>query len=308
MSEERASLALTVDVEGEWFELPGEQGSFDVGRVLEAVYHLEARLARLESRIEAKIPITWFIRCDDSVAATTGHASGLLQALKDFVARRMARGDEFGLHPHLYECSDGKWTSQANPEGQKGQLESAAEAWKKYFGSGPRLSRLGEAVMNNEIAGCLDGLGIEIDSSALSGRKRSDSGFQFDWTGTPTSAYRPSVPDYRRPARKDEAERRFVEVPFTMLPMLGPQDREPIWRYCNLSFFPNLIKNALMKVERPEFLVAVVHPHELLPGGKAHPLIAHQPTSLEENIGNIRAALGDLNFTLLSACVRGARE
>jgi hypothetical protein len=295
------TVALTVDVEGEWFELPGEQGSFDVNKVLEAVQNLEKLLDRIESRIETRVPITWFIRCDDSVAVSTGEASGLLQSLDSFILRRTAKGDEFGLHPHLYRFGEGKWASETDPDKQKKQIERAAIAWKSYFGSVPRLSRMGEAVMNNTIANTLDELGIEIDSSALASRKRFDNGFQFDWTSTPCSPYHPSMEDYRRPATDSEPAHRFIEIPFTMLPLLGSHDKEPIKRYCNLAFKPEVIQNAMRTINQPESIVAVVHPHELLLSSHQHPLIAHDPNSLEENIQNLSNILGGLDFTLLSA-------
>lgn len=301
-------IALTVDVEGEWFELPGEQGLFDIDRVLEAVQHLEKLLKFIETRIEAKVPITWFVRCDDSVAAATGQPSGLLQSLDSFILRRANKGDEFGLHPHLYRYDQGKWVSETNPDRQVEQIERASIAWGKYFGSGPKLSRMGEAVMNNSIASCLDKLGIEIDSSALSGRKRFDSGFQFDWTSTPNSPYYPSVEDYQRPAANGGAARHFTEVPFSMLSIHGPQDRAPIKRYCNLAFAPSLIKGAIQVMDKPEHFVALVHPHELLSSSQQHPLIAHDPNSLVENIQNMREIFCGLDFTLLSACARDACE
>jgi hypothetical protein len=294
-------IALTVDVEGEWFELPGEQGSFDINQVLNAVECLETVLDRIETRIESRIPITWFIRCDDSVAATTGEAWGLLQSLDSFIKRRTILGDEFGLHPHLYRLTQGKWESETNHEQQQAQVERAAEAWQSYFGSKPRLSRMGEAVMNNTLANCLSKLDIKIDSSALSNRKRFDSGFQFDWTGTPSLSYLPSVKDYRRPANNGEATHSFVEMPFTMLPIKASHDKEPIDRYCNLAFRPNLIKRAVQLIDPPENLVAVVHPHELLSGSHDHPIIAHKPTVLEENIFCLSNAFGDLDFTLLTS-------
>jgi hypothetical protein len=296
------AIALTVDVEGEWFDLPGEQGSFDPNQVLMAVEHLESLLARIEFRLGTSIPITWFIRCDDSVAAVTGEAAGLLQALDGFIQRRTNKGDTFGLHPHLYRLSQGKWGPETSPEKQQEQLERAALAWKKYFGARPKLSRMGEALMNNSLASCLDGLGIEIDSSALPDRKRFDSGFQFDWIGTPASPYHPSVEDYRRPAANQEVAHGFVESPFTMLPIFGPQDKQPIMRYCNLAFRPELIKHAAQSMEIPEYVTAVVHPHELLPSDQQHPIIAHSPTALEENILQLQHIFGDLDFTLLAIC------
>ena len=300
----RAAIALTVDVEGEWFELPSEQGSFDLNRVLEAVYNLEILLNRIESIIETQIPVTWFIRCDDSVAATTGEASGLLHALDKFIERRASRGDEFGLHPHLYRCSAGKWLPEAVPVMQTAQIERAATAWQRYFGITPILTRMGEAVMNNAIASCLDVLGIEIDSSALSSRKRFDNGFQFDWINTPASPYHPSVEDYRRPVIGYESPHRFIEIPFTMLPIKGPEDKEPIKRYCNLAFRPELIQSAIRSIDKPELMIAVVHPHELLISDQQHPIIAHDPTSIEKNIKNLRGILGNIDYILLSKSSR----
>jgi len=294
-------IALTVDVEGEWFELPGEQGVFDVNKVLSAVDNLETILERIEIKIGTRIPITWFIRCDDSVAATTGDVAGLLQSLDSFIKRRTVLGDEFGLHPHLYCINEGKWGSETNHDNQQVQVERAAEAWKKYFGSGPKLSRIGEALMNNTLAKCLSKLGVEIDSSALPDRKRFDSGFQFDWIGTPTLPYVPSEEDYRRPANNEEAAHSFIEMPFTMLPIMAIHDKAPINRYCNFAFRPNLMKNAMRLINRPRMIVAVVHPHELIHGNHNHPIIAHNPTSLENNIFSLIDIFGDLDFTLLTS-------
>ena len=268
--------------------------------MIAAVQHLELLLDRIESRIETPIPVTWFIRCDDSVAATIGEASGLLHTLDKFIERRSAKGDEFGLHPHLYRCIGGKWIPEDIPALQTEQIERAAMGWQRYFGSTPRLTRMGEAVMNNAIAKCLDGLGVEIDSSALSSRKRFDNGFQFDWTNTPASPYHPSVEDYRRPAIGDELSHRFIEVPFTMLPIKGPQDKESVKRYCNLAFNAELIQAAILTIEKPELIVAVVHPHELLISDHKHPLIAYDPTSIEINITNLRYIFGDIDYRLLS--------
>lgn len=296
------AMMLTIDIEGEWFALPGEQGTFDINKILAAVNNLEQLLDSIEIRIGSRIPITWFIRCDDSVAAATGEEAGLLNALDDFIQRRASIGDEFGFHPHLYCHSNGKWVPESKPDRQQEQIERAANAWKTYFGLLPRLSRMGEAVMNNTLAACLSKLGIEIDSSALPDRKRFDNGFQFDWTGTPTLPYNPSVYDYRRPANDGETAHSFVEIPFTMLPIMGREDKAPIKRYCNLAFKPELIKMGAKLVNNPENIIAVVHPHELLYNGNDHPLIAYNPASLEENIVHLTNIYCNLDFTVLTTC------
>ena len=294
------SLALTVDVEGEWFGLPGEQGSFELQRIVDAVRNLELLLDRIESGIGARIPVTWFIRCDDSVEAVTGEVSGLLQSLESFILRRSALGDVFGVHPHLYRLQQGQWVSETESDRQIEQVERAVRAWESYFGSLPVVSRMGEAVMNNILANAINELGIACDSSALAGRKRFDSGFQFDWTGTPPTPYHPSTRDYRRPAENGEAAYRFLEVPFTMLPITAPFDENPINRYCNLAFWPELIKSALQRMATPDKVIAVVHPHELLTSIQQHPLISHSSASLETNILNLTAVFGELKFVLLS--------
>lgn len=297
-------LSLTVDVEGEWFELPGEQGLFDVNKLHKALQNTEKLIDQIESRIETKVPVTWFIRCDDSVAKVTGKISGLLESLDNFILRRTAKLDEFGLHPHLYSFVRGSWISETDPNMQREQIERAADAWKSYFGYLPRLSRMGESLMNNTIAHTLSVLGLEIDSTALASRKRFDNGFQFDWTDTPNSSYIPSREDYRRPANKGESAHSFIEIPFTMLPIMGLHDDKPINRYCNLAFKSEIIKDAVMKINQPKNIVAVVHPHELLSSNYKHPLIAYNPDSLETNIENLSNIFGGLEFTLLSSCAQ----
>lgn len=297
------TFALTVDIEGEWIELPGEQGTFDLNRIIDAVHNLERLLERIESEIGVRIPVTWFIRCDDSVAATTGDASGLLRSLDSFIQRRARIGDGFGLHPHFYCLSQGRWSSETRPDKQLEQLERAAHAWKSYFGSMPLVSRMGEALMNNTLAAGLSKLGIEIDSSALPSRKRSDSGFQFDWSSTPAMPYRPALDDYRRPAVEGQPCQRFIEIPFSMLPINGPQDDHPIMRYCNLAFRPELVKSAAENMDAPKNVIAVVHPHELMLSRHEHPIIAHKPDALEQNIANLERIFGNLKFSLLTDVV-----
>lgn len=296
------SIALTVDVEGEWFELPGEQGTFDVARVKFAVEHLEQLLIQIEDELGVKVPVTWFVRCDDSVEQCTGEISGLLRALDGFISRRIAIGDDFGLHPHLYEFQNGKWVSEKNATKQCEQLERAAVAWEAFFGSSPDLSRMGEAVMNNTLASGIEKLGIKCDSSALSGRKRFDNGFQFDWVNTPNLPYHPSLVDYRRANTNNESSYGFTEIPFTMLPILGPFDKQPLHRYCNLAFRPELIECAINNMMIPDKIIAVVHPHELLLSKNSHPLIANKPASLKDNLTLLHKKT-NADFTLLKRLV-----
>jgi len=297
-------LFLTVDIEGEWINLPGEQSNFDVNEVVKAVVHLESLIKVIECNYKIKIPVTWFIRCDDSVASVTGKEEGLLLALDDFIRRRKVLGDEFGLHPHFYVYKDGVWQSEKNHQRQREQLYRAALAWKRYFGVSAKLSRMGEALMNNVISSSLVEIGVELDSSALVGRSRFDSGFQFDWTITPNTYYHPSTIDYRRPANMGEDSDKFIQVPFTMMPIKASYDASPIMRYCNLAYKNKIIKNVLKDLKKLDYVVMVLHPHELIEICDDHPLISHSPSALRENIESINRIFGGLNFALLSECLR----
>jgi hypothetical protein len=297
----QSTFALTVDIEGEWFQHPGEQGVFDVDRIIYAVKKLENVLELIELKIDKKIPITWFIRCDDSVAANTGEASGILQKLEKFIYRRLERGDEFGLHPHLYRLHEGKWLADIQLNLQIDQIERSTIAWQSFFGLRPKITRMGESVMNNSIASFLDIIGIVIDSSALSSRKRSDNGFNFDWSITPFEPYFPSVEDYRRPPKISESKRGFVEIPFTMLPIKGPNDRASIYRYFNLSYKPNLIEAAINCSEKKQSIISIIHPHELMTSQIQHPIISHNYSAVGDNINYLRKYYSELDYILLSA-------
>lgn len=296
-------FSLTVDVEGAWFDLPGEQGAFDESKIVDAVGRLEIQLFEIESVLGRKIPVTWFIRCDDSVAHALGCHEGLLSELDKFIDRRADAGDAFGLHPHLYRMVDSDWVSERDPAAQVRQIERSHRGWCRYFGSGPKLVRIGEALMNDEIAECLDTLEVSIDSSALPGRKRFDSGFQFDWSNTPETPYRPSVLDYRVPANLGAKGRSFVEVPFSMLAIKCAHDETPLNRYLNLAFHPELILDAIDRRAASEPIVAVVHPHELVDSRVEHPLISYSATSLSRNLLALEERLGCLNFVSLLNCV-----
>lgn len=300
----RKQLILTVDVEGEWYGLPGEQGYFDLEKIQFAVESLELLFMEIELNLGVRVPITWFIRCDNSVSVVTGRPEGLLHKLDKFIDRRLEKGDDFGFHPHLYKFDGCTWSSEMEPQRQQEQLVNSALAWKRYFGCLPSLSRMGEAAMNNLIADTISELGIKIDSSALPGRARTDNGFNFDWETTSKHAYFPSRTDYRIPAGIEGLPQNFLEAPFAMLPTKCSYDQKYVSRYLNLAFKSDVFLDALSGFEAISTSIAVLHPHELLNTNRPHPLISYDPKTLYSNIKNLENNFGGLNFNKLSSLIR----
>lgn len=295
-------IAITVDVEGEWYGFPGEQSDFKVEALARNLENLENSLNAIEDTLSIKIPITWFIRCDDAIAGQYGENTWLIGYLSDFIDRRSSKGDLFGIHPHLYSLRGDSWATTVEAGSQCDQIERAVIGWVKILGCIPKCSRIGEALMNDQIAELISEMGIKIDSTALPGRKRFDNGFQFDWEPTLNTPYYPSKADYRVTSSHLDGENlRFLEVPFTMLPMKSLTDNIFIRRYLNLAYKPNIVFEGLQmqEVHNQQKIISVLHPHEIGICNKKHPLISYDLNSIGENISNLTKTYGSLKFILL---------
>jgi len=305
------AFAFTVDVEGAWQDLPQEQANFDPAPITAAVELLEAEISRLEVFFSKKIPVTWFFRCDDSVAHSMGCQEGLLLHFREFIERRKNCGDAFGLHPHFYKLSDNSssgWDIETSPEGQRTLLLRAASAWIRFFNEAPTLSRMGESIMSSTIAQTLDEIGIRVDATALSGRERKGDGFFVNWVGAPHRPYKPYKKDYRIAANIENASFRFTEVPFSMLPLLAPYDKEPLLRYFNLAYNPAIVKAGLCHLKNRHAFVTVVHPHEVYSNQQPGPLVTFQIGAIQKNIVNVASEFGDIRFcTLLDKVFKNVR-
>lgn len=296
-------FAFTVDVEGAWLDLPQEQAHFNPQPIVKALAVLENELAHLEVFFEQKIPVTWFFRCDDSVAHSMGCEEGLLIFFKEFIQRRKKMGDLFGLHPHFYKLRDrhsSQWEMEITPSGQRHLLLRAAQAWQRFFQEPPRLSRMGEAIMSLSIAQTLDEIGIQKDCTALSGRKRTGDGFFVDWLGAPEHPYRPCKYHYCQIGTHVASTFSFTEIPFSMIPIQASYDKSSLLRYFNLAYHSELIKNGLSYLKNKRSIVSVVHPHEIFSEKKPGELITFQVKTIKENIQNSLEQFGNLRFCTLS--------
>jgi len=300
-------LCVTVDVEGDWIEHPQEQSNFDAEKIVRGLENCQRCLTEISQRMETPVPVTWFVRCDDSVARGLGRPSGLLEALEIFIQSRLDAGDLFGLHPHFYRIDDAdQWQVARQSHHQAEIFQRAAAAWKTYFGSSPHLTRMGEAMMSNDLAAAMETVGVKLDSTALPGRKRMEPPFCLDWEETQPRPYWPSVEDYRRSAEDGAPSRSFVEIPFSMLPLQAKEDnydKKPISRYLNLGYKPEILQLGFKSLNPTQTLVSVVHLHEIFDSGRSHPLVSFSSQAFGKNLVLLKEyfeRLGEkLEFTTL---------
>jgi len=213
----------------------------------------------------SSLPVTWFLRADEQVKREMGSVTGLFTGWKKFWDDIIASYGEVGWHPHLFFEDKGKWVPGKNGK----QLEELARsAWDeiiqdKEAGWNPVTCRIGEAMCSNGLMRFLDEVGIMADSTAIPGRRRSDSDRHFDWEPTPEMPYHPSQNDYRSPAGDNETPFRILEIPFTVAEIHAPYDAPGavVQRYLDLSYDPTEFEAGLRKLLPTAFeLVTVIHP------------------------------------------------
>ena len=101
------------------------------------------------------------------------------------------------------------------------------------------------------------------DSTAIPGRRRSDSDRHFDWEPTPETPYHPSQNDYSSPADDNETSLRILEIPFSVAEIHAPYDPPGVLvrRYLDLSYDPIEFEVGVAKlIATASSLVTVIHP------------------------------------------------
>lgn len=301
-------LVLTFDAEADVFDrsigtaaAPGWRG------IEEGIPLILAALARRRDATGAPLRATWFVRTDAGIAAQHGNAAYLLQRYDALWRARLAAGDEIGFHPHLSRQAQLDATG-ALPRAEIADAFEAVQA----AGYAPVSSRLGEAFGSNAAFAALQESGLAADSTAMPGRVRRDAERALDWSGTPSSPYRPAVADYRIPGRPAHG---FWEIPMTLVPVRADYDAAPLARYVDLSFHPGALRAGLAAtLATASLLVTVTHPSTLLPGiaGGRHGLLAFEASALQVNLDFIFqecARLGRAVHSLtVSACARLCRQ
>jgi hypothetical protein len=246
--------------------------------------------------------LTWFVRVDNQLEALLGSATHLLTTYRALWEERLRRGDELAWHPHLYRRRDGRWVQDAEGPRLRRALRRSYQAMSDW-GVRPRSSRIGEAYMHPAVFQVLEDLGVEVDSTAMPGRRRWDATRLIDWAPTPASPYYPSRCDYRVPGHPAF---RTLEVPMSMATVRAAYDTAPVLRYVDLSFRHEALRNGLRAMlASASVLVTVVHPSGLVPLGH-HGLIGFGPGDFRRNVDLVvtEAVRGgrELHFALLGEC------
>ncbi len=157
-------------------------------------------------------PITWLIRCDESVRFCTGDfASGYI-VKKDLWQHLVNSGHEIGWHMHLMSFLPSAAAFEFDPDPQ--WLVAAYQALSGQ--SVVRATRVGWDFGSNTLFRKLDELGIVIDFSALPGNIAwfavGSKTLVVDWLHAPSEPYRPNTHDYQRCGTPSL---HMVEVPIT---------------------------------------------------------------------------------------------
>jgi hypothetical protein len=237
---------------------------------------------------------TWFLRADWQLQEVYGTCDYLLRKHAAIWNAFLAAGDELAWHPHLYT---------RNPQGRfvpEREGSRAAEQFRQINTSliaahhAFQVVRIGEAFGSNELAGAMEDLGLRVDSTAISGRRRDDLSRSFDWSVSPNRPFRPSVADFRIPGHPS---RGFWQVPMTTVPIRAPRENAPVPRYLNLAYRPEVFAEALKSWKREDVLVTILHIDELLPHAEPHPFYEFDFRALPINLARL-AEFGATSLTM----------
>ena len=238
-----------------------------------------------------EICFSFFIRADNQIKYRFDRVSYLFDKYRGFWLDVQGRGDEIGWHPHLYRLRGSVWLPQTDGPGVERQLKNCfVELPMDSFDIAS--ARIGEGMMTNYAVNTLDRMGIKVDSTALPGRKRNDEERRFNWVKAPSNPYHPSRFDYASPGLPG-GSLNLLEIPFTMVRTKAPYDAEPLERYIDLNFNPEILAPGLeAAISNHPFTVAVIHPSFIQGMGEDHELLSPGVDTVKRNIaGLVEAAV-----------------
>ena len=191
--------------------------------VREGIPRLVEALDGIESETGRRINLTWCVRSDLQMKEIYGDAAWPYLEFRELWQGLESRGDKIAWHPHVWRWSDEHhcWCQEIRDDAWIEEcLEEGYQALCRAVGRPVESCRMGWEFHNNASMRTVDRLGVRVDLSATPGHYcegTGDRGSIFhkytDWRGTPSRPYRPSLEDYRRPARADERALGIMEVP-----------------------------------------------------------------------------------------------
>ncbi len=170
---------------------------------------------RLQEAMASELPpITWLIRCDESVRMATGTYDSGFTTRARMWEDLLSSGHEIGWHMHPLSWN-GSHDKQLRFDPEPAWLPAACAALRPH--APIRASRTGYDYGSNWLFRKLDTLKIELDFSALPGQiswfKPVDESIVTDWRRCLGPApYHPDANDYQRPG---PAPLGLLEVPIT---------------------------------------------------------------------------------------------
>jgi hypothetical protein len=233
--------------------------------------------------------VVFCIRSDIQMKEVYGAAAWPLTTYADTWRHIENAGHELAWHPHLWrwsaenecwfqETRDSAWIEEC--------LATGFSAFRDELGRIPVTCHTGWTYHSDVTMKTISDLGVRIDFSACPnvcyGGGPGDAGTTFDnridWLGTPQKWYRPSVADYRRPARAGEAELALIEIPkFTSRSFVlraakgmasGPAISSGTNVFLQVTALPLLYRRVIaerLRCEEAEpFFATYFHPDELL--------------------------------------------
>jgi len=253
---------------------------------MSGIYLIRKHINKLEKKYQIKLPLTWFVRCDDQIKYYKKKSTWLLEKYKNFWENELSIGSELQWHAHLYNKTGQNWKQKTKLNEIKKELRKNLSEVKKFYS--PKCIRIGEAYMSNNLMRYIKKLNLKADSTSLPGRKRKDKEKNFDWSLSGNQPYFPSSTNYQKKQKKDF---NFIELPMNTINTKTSYDKKSIKRYINLSFKPSILSKGLKSyIKVNKYLISITHPYELLnmfKNNKNSKLITFNISSLEKNIQQI---------------------
>jgi hypothetical protein len=190
----------------------------------------ECLRASLESVTGAPANFNWMVRMDPQIEHAYGAASYIGKRFESRWKALADRGDDVGLHTHLYRMPPGgeAWfTEFDDPAWEAHCLELGTTAYSRTFGNDCRVHSFGDRWLSETAVAALEREGILADLTAEPGMTAQESylpaetihGRLPDYSRAPRHPWRPAVGDWRR--HDAEHGRRLTLVPLSTYRMPG---------------------------------------------------------------------------------------
>ena len=242
---------------------------------------------------------TWFVRLDAQLEALYGCADYIFKRYDGELGQLRERGHELGWHPHSYVKVGAQWKQNTTTVAVVDELNKYVPLAQAY---GLKSVRMGWGFHTNETMAFLAAAGFAIDSSAIPRPKYQWEESEKDWEPTPHDPYFPSCADYRVPG---EPRLSILEVPMSVAQIKAPYDQEPIIRYLNLAYHPELLREPMAGwLAHHAQMVTITHPYELMARDTPHGLLAFDFEAMEQNLAALEELAAEqeteLSFVTLS--------